>query len=559
MVPTRRELHALWSKLNNSVEQALASTEKPHFFMDRFFERLGVDRGFVARFVRQTQVTFGRSLSSSAVEIPAISHRLWVTAPGNGALPPANLLGDYLNSIGKLPPDAVHLFWTNNQAVCEQVREAAVAAGRPNVCVMDIGIFRDDGLFTTITRLLDAHKYVLAADILKILILHRFGGIYSDLGVLYDEGLYHLVRTGDYGFVLGEQGFFQLSFVASTPESELTCIFLATLNYPSAFDRSYLLSPSEVRPLDEVHIFAGLGFTVCAALFLPPTARTLILPPQCPGHFQWLAQRSWYGSEPKHGNAIVERTDASILRLQDFLISEQEFQASVHIVGDVGLLKEQLQVLLRLAPYFTKHPTRFCRSFFFNGSDKALGWHNYGYVYNFILGPRTNTIRLILEVGIGTNNPDVPSSMGSNGVPGASLRAWRELFSRAAIVGADIDERILFQEERIATYSVDQRDTGAIRALFAAMGDQMPDLIIDDGLHAFDANKTFFEAAFPMLATNGLYIIEDVVHADAPAWEAYLAAAGYRAAIMRIPHPRNAIDNCLVLVLGQSVSPRSVN
>jgi hypothetical protein len=91
------------------------------------------------------------------------------------------------------------------------------------------------------------------------------------------------------------------------------------------------------------------------------------------------------------------------------------------------------------------------------------------------------------------------------------------------------------------------------------MGDQMPDLIIDDGLHAFDANKTFFEAAFPMLAADGLYIIEDVVHADAPAWEAYLAAAGYRAAIMRIPHPRNAIDNCLVLVLGQSVSPRSVN
>ena len=53
----------------------------------------------------------------------------------------------------------------------------------------------------------------------------------------------------------------------------------------------------------------------------------------------------------------------------------------------------------------------------------------------------------IFEVGLGTNNVDVPSNMGKDGKPGASLRAWRDYFPNA-----DIDTRILFKEDKIQTF-----------------------------------------------------------------------------------------------------------
>lgn len=57
------------------------------------------------------------------------------------------------------------------------------------------------------------------------------------------------------------------------------------------------------------------------------------------------------------------------------------------------------------------------------GSDKTR--HGYHYVYAAIL-QRSSNQKLILEVGLGTNNVDVVSHMGANGQPGASLRAFRD-------------------------------------------------------------------------------------------------------------------------------------
>ena len=62
----------------------------------------------------------------------------------------------------------------------------------------------------------------------------------------------------------------------------------------------------------------------------------------------------------------------------------------------------------------------------------------------------------ILEIGLGTNNVDVVSNMGRDGIPGASLRAFRDYLINSKIYGADIDKSILFSEERIETYFVDQ-------------------------------------------------------------------------------------------------------
>ena len=111
-----------------------------------------------------------------------------------------------------------------------------------------------------------------------------------------------------------------------------------------------------------------------------------------------------------------------------------------------------------------------------HGSDKGgvAGWenpyrwrtHTYTDVFSLLFEPAREQFSLVFECGIGSNNLDVPSNMGSRGVPGASLRVWRDFFPNAQIVGADVDQRILFQEERILTYKVDQTDAKSVKDMW---------------------------------------------------------------------------------------------
>jgi hypothetical protein len=100
--------------------------------------------------------------------------------------------------------------------------------------------------------------------------------------------------------------------------------------------------------------------------------------------------------------------------------------------------------------------------------------------------------------------------MTVKGMPGASLRVWRDFFKNAQIYGADIDKDILFESERIKTYYVDQLNTPSIKAMWKKISIKNFDIIIDDGLHTTDANINFFINSFYKLKKNGVYIIEDI-------------------------------------------------
>jgi hypothetical protein len=153
-------------------------------------------------------------------------------------------------------------------------------------------------------------------------------------------------------------------------------------------------------------------------------------------------------------------------------------------------------------------------------SDKGNCWqHNYTTVYSALFKGRRHQPLRIFELGLGTNNPELPSTMGVFGRPGASLRGWRELFPHALVYGADIDTAILFQEDRIKTFRCDQLDGASVRALWS-----QPDLksgmdvIIEDGLHTFEANISFLEGSLEHLCAGGIYVIEDIADDTINRW-----------------------------------------
>lgn len=143
-----------------------------------------------------------------------------------------------------------------------------------------------------------------------------------------------------------------------------------------------------------------------------------------------------------------------------------------------------------------------------NRSDKSTV-HNYHIIYSFIFNELGKHIN-VLEIGLGTNNPSLVSSMGSHGRPGASLYGFREYLQYANIYGADIDKNILFESERIKTCYVDQLELNTFENCINNFGNIKYDLIIDDGLHSIGANFNTLLFALENLNTNGWIIIEDI-------------------------------------------------
>jgi hypothetical protein len=145
--------------------------------------------------------------------------------------------------------------------------------------------------------------------------------------------------------------------------------------------------------------------------------------------------------------------------------------------------------------------------------DKSIsGWpyHLYSDFYNVIFHGMKDSVTNVLEIGLGTDNESIPSNMTSNGLPGASLRALRDYFPNANIYGADIDSGVLFEEERIKTFYVDQTDQYSVAEMLYQTGVDKFDIILDDGLHEAHAAITLLEHAYYKLRDGGIYIIEDV-------------------------------------------------
>lgn len=181
------------------------------------------------------------------------------------------------------------------------------------------------------------------------------------------------------------------------------------------------------------------------------------------------------------------------------------------------------QLIRRLRSVNTTMPTKACRVMSKYGSDKGRLGHNYTTVYSALFGAYHNKPLRIFELGLGTNNPDLPSNMGVTGRPGASLRGWRELFPQAFVYGADIDRTILFHEDKIKTFFCNQLDQDSIRELW-----NLPDLqdgvdiLIEDGLHTLEANISFLEGSLEHLRPGGIYVVEDITTDNIPKWRVLL-------------------------------------
>lgn len=132
-------------------------------------------------------------------------------------------------------------------------------------------------------------------------------------------------------------------------------------------------------------------------------------------------------------------------------------------------------------------------------SDKGVQ-HHYTKHYQQHFYPLHRKKMNILEIGIG--------GYGNPKAGGQSLRMWKVFFPNSQIYGIDIENKKYHEERRIKTFKGSQIDEEFLRNVAAEIG--TVDIIIDDGSHINDHVIKTFQILFPLMNSNGIYIVEDL-------------------------------------------------
>ena len=128
-----------------------------------------------------------------------------------------------------------------------------------------------------------------------------------------------------------------------------------------------------------------------------------------------------------------------------------------------------------------------------NGTDKSTRYHGYLPVYAQALEHLRDEEFTLIEVGV---------------FQGSSARMWADYFTRAAIVGVDLNpECRQYETERISIRIGDQGNRAFLGSLVA---DVDPLVVIDDGSHQWLHQIVTFQELFPAVAPGGVYICEDI-------------------------------------------------
>jgi hypothetical protein len=163
-------------------------------------------------------------------------------------------------------------------------------------------------------------------------------------------------------------------------------------------------------------------------------------------------------------------------------------------------------------------PTELCILGYKYGTDKCPQIkHHYTPFYYELLKGRRNSIKKVLELGIGhykgmQDNPIIyDRGLNIYYQRGASLKMWRDFFPNAQIYGADIRPEAIFTDKRIKTYLCDETKKEDLEKLIKNIGNDI-DLVVDDASHHVYDQIFTCQTLMPLLKKDVLYVIEDVVH-----------------------------------------------
>ena len=95
---------------------------------------------------------------------------------------------------------------------------------------------------------------------------------------------------------------------------------------------------------------------------------------------------------------------------------------------------------------------------------------------------------------------------------GKSLSVYYDYFKNAEIFGLDINDKSVYENDRIKTFIFDQGNENNLNSFisYCKLLNIKFDIILDDGSHDVEHQQLTFGKLFPLVKNGGLYIIEDL-------------------------------------------------
>ena len=128
---------------------------------------------------------------------------------------------------------------------------------------------------------------------------------------------------------------------------------------------------------------------------------------------------------------------------------------------------------------------------------------NFTLVYEKWMDSIRNDVKKIVEIGVENGN---------------SLKMWSEYFPKAKIYGIDINDKSIYNTDRITCYQCDQSDSNKLLKTMDLIGNDV-DVIIDDGSHVVSHQQTTLAQLFPYVKRGGMFWVEDLHTSDRKVWQ----------------------------------------
>ena len=222
--------------------------------------------------------------------IPLISHKIWLT--DNHPIPEKTL--NLMERNYDNTKTWTHYLWTNNISIINYNKSI----------IRNISEFEGEYLYTLVKAYINQNLFPFATSVLRILIIRRYGGVYTDLGWILQPNFINLLNNADY-ILNGERdnvdkGIISHNLICCEKESY---IFNKLINFitPKIVNKYY--KKGGINAIREL-----VGPRMLTAFFGTYLNEKLLLLVDCNVTFIRYHHNSWFG-ETKFGVRKMEHID----------------------------------------------------------------------------------------------------------------------------------------------------------------------------------------------------------------------------------------------------------
>jgi hypothetical protein len=246
-------------------------------------------------------------------QIPTITHKIWLSNPDHVSMPRIQYINTCKRFYESFDDKWTHIFWVN----CVEVRDyISSAIPRNNVEVRLLTLTNGALYFGTeffnlsnnIIKLINNRNFTFACDHLRIEIIEKYGGVYSDLGLEFKSGFNpsNCLTTHAYSFMMSHDGslFFQNQLLTGRKHDRFYRVLIEICKNPS-------MLPVEFE--DDLSVACGIMITLLYIVLIAKSSDRVFVFVANTNLISITSQQSWYKSKGADNTGSRLATDGGVL------------------------------------------------------------------------------------------------------------------------------------------------------------------------------------------------------------------------------------------------------